>query len=645
MTGLPFRRRSAGLALLAAAALILVLFHSWSLTTYPPPNADEAMEANHSHTLLTTGENVYSLFDDVFPRDFPALAHAFPNVLRPFYNASLALAFRLGGVSLETGRLLSLACSGLTVLLGCWLAWRSARSWWMALGVLCLLGTSPIFTASSHDLRPEAMLGLLGMAAFSCLVLAGPGPGRGAKWGLRMPGAAWTALAGLLAVASVGVHTNGAGMALAAAAACALTAPRRLLHLILGGVLAGTALLWTVRPDRFLPGWVLFQGFFGYMPPYRTWDWSVLGMLAGELTRWIAPPSMGHEPMTWLASWSLTLEWSLALGVWLTGWRVVKDQGFRLLLAWIGAMAVFHAGFFANKNPQYLSVFEPFLCLMLLDFLRRSWLGEGERFAPVDASLGAAAAAVLALAGPFLLGPAMIVLGHPSSDAKKRWLAWLGVLLALLPMLCLRVYVPGVLSRTAALGLSVFSSPLVWLLLCLPLAGLGLKALRPSSAQQPLPGLALAASLVVLALCQGTELVRRWRGGPRFGPVQAELRALVPAGAKTLGPQRLWLALWDRPYRDWNALAYSRWLTGDRDVRRLVARWEPDYLVADEDFRRMFVRDGRLAGFSDVPLERVGVVSHGPAFKQPIEVLRFVRTPAPAERPRRDKGPRAKPGP
>ncbi|MFA6316930.1 MAG: hypothetical protein WC943_05880 [Elusimicrobiota bacterium] len=615
------------MSLLLAGAVLLAGFHMWSLTLFPPPNPDEAMEANHSQTLLLRGENVYSLFDDIFPPGFAPVATSFPNVLRPFFNAALAGAFLVGGVSLETGRLFSLACSGLTFLLACWLAWRRTRSLAAVSAAGFVLGLDPVFIASSHDVRPEAMLGLLGLASYACLTLAAERPEEGGFFG---PGGRWALLAGLLAVGSAGVHTNGAGFILAAFAACVWLAPGLLPRLALGGLLAGVGLLWCVRPDRFLPGWVLFQGFFGYRPPYGSWGWNILGMAAGELGRWIGPSGMGHEPSSRLFAWTLALQWSLVLGVWLAGWRVIRDAAFRGLLVWIGSLALFYAVFFANKNPQYLSVFAPFLTLMLVEFLSRSLKG-GE--APSGGmGLAAAGAAVLLLAAPFLAAPALIVLAHPCRDATQRWTVWAAVLAGLLPALCLRLFNPGALGGSVSLGLAALGSPAVLVVLALPLlamlVGAAARACGAAWPERPLAVAALSVCLGALVACNGAEVLSRCFSGPRFAPVEQGLRRLVPPGAKVLGPQRLWLALRDRPYRDWNALAYSRWLTGSRDVRRLVAGWEPDILLADADFRRIFVKDGVLAGFADVPLRTVGVVDQGPGFGQPIEVLAFVRIPA-----------------
>ncbi|MBI4676613.1 MAG: hypothetical protein HY748_03435 [Elusimicrobia bacterium] len=626
-------------AALAAAWLLLAGFHLWSLELFPPPNPDESMESSHAYSLLTTGENVYPLFDDIFPPQFAPLAHAYPNVLRPLYNAALASAFRLGGVSLGSGRALSLGFSAAALLLTCWLAWRRTGSWAAVFLALTLLGSNAVFTAGSHDVRPEAMLGFLAVAAYACLDLASHGQ-------------AWAVLAGCLAVACVGAHTNGAGVALASVVTLAWTAPRRLPYLALGGFAAGTALLWWVRPDRFLPSWIVFQGFFAYAPPVRTWGWDVFGMAASELNRWIAPSAMGHEPMTRLFSWTLALEWSAVLAVWLAGWRTMKDAASRGLLVWIGTLTAFYAFFFAHKNPQYLSVFEPFLALMLGTCLHRAWREDGPRRLSAGVMLaGAAGAAVLCLASPFLIAPTLWVLALPARSSRpgltagtglslpvsdrngtkgRRWEVWLAVLVALLPMFCLRVRAPAVFSASMSLGVQAHGS---WLGSALAAAVAAVVVLsfwaRRSPAALLTPGwrpAALAAWLGVLVACNAVESVSRTLRAPRFSPVKAELDRLVPREAKVLGPQRLWLALWDRDYRDWNALAYARWLTGDRDVRRYVSAWKPDILIADSDFRRMFLKGGGLAQFCDAPLEPVGVIDFGAGFGQPIEVFRFVRT-------------------
>src|SRR5687767_8952293 len=82
-----------------------LLFHVLTLTRFPFVNWDENMEANHSWNFWNEGRNFYSLYDDVYPEGFDFLKHSAPNVIRPFYQAPLALTLGVFGPNVFAARL------------------------------------------------------------------------------------------------------------------------------------------------------------------------------------------------------------------------------------------------------------------------------------------------------------------------------------------------------------------------------------------------------------------------------------------------------------------------------------------------------------------------------------------------------------
>ncbi len=613
----------AGLALLA----VFALHHAASFKAFPNLNGDEAMESNHAYNILTRGENRYSLYEDIFPPKFEVMLYSLPNVLRPIYNLGLAAAFKLAGLGPWQARGFSLACALGSLLIAAWLAWRWTGSFWAVLACCGFLGFHTVFTLSSHEARPEAMLGLFACLSFLLLDLSQENP-----W--------WAALAGLCAALAPGIHTNGAAVALASAAVVLLRARSRWLYFALGAAAGGAAVLTLVRPELFLPGWVMFDGFFSYRPPVHHWGWNLAGEFGSELRRYLAPRALGYDSVSPALFWALRMEWAAFFGAWLSSWWLHRDGRMRALLWWIGILFLFYTLFVSNKNPNYASVFEPFLALLLTVFVHRALVSGGAR-PPLKGALvpAAAGAALLGLGAPFFLVPVLFItylLEGKRSGAVRSQDLYLFVLLSILPVFSLRVYAPDAFFAALRDGWAVLGS---WPGAAAAAAALAVLALRGRAAgAREVPGwkpgtcghlapavmsLALAFSLGGVGLVHAYEVFSRARTAADFDAVAADIRANVGEGGRILGPQLLWFAFPGDSYRDWDALSYARWLTGREDLTPYLMAWRPDYLLVDRRFRTIFLRRHRLEDVIRVPLSKVAETGGGEAFFQPIEVFRF----------------------
>jgi len=599
-------------------ALTLGLFHAATFRAFPMVDMDEAMEANHAYNVLARGENVYSLYEDLFPKPFTFMQHGLPNVLRPFFNAGLACAFRLGGVNPWSGRAYSLLCALAALVLLTLLARRwtgSDRAAWL---FAALVGFDMVFVFSAHEIRPEAMLLLV-----STLVFAG------FDWAETRPAALIGV--GFLAAIAPGVHTNGGAVALAAVAVLLLRAPRAWPHFFLGAALGTSAYLSFVHPEHFLPSWVVFNGFFSYYPPVHFWGANAAGMLAAETARYLAPVFLGYIPIGAVLAWTLRLKWAAMTGLWIVALKLFgKDRRVLSLAAWLGVHAAYYALLVSNKNPNYASVFEPYGLLLAVLVLERVWRERlaGEPAAKV-AGAGLAGLALLGLGAYFLAGLwiALLLLPPALKPARRREELLLPFLTALIPVFCLRVFEPGVFDALVGGGLGRLAGPLG----ALAAAGAAGSAwlifrVRPSGRLDAAAGWAAAALAFGLAAGTAADAAHVLRDARRtvdYDSIAARARALVPEGARVIGPQLMWFAFQDRPYRDFDGLSYAKWLTGDGDVTAYARAWRPDYLITDCRFPDIFLKRRTLAQTLNVPLTKVGAIDDGRQYCHPLTVYRF----------------------
>jgi hypothetical protein len=348
-----------------------------------------------------------------------------------------------------------------------------------------------------------------------------------------------------------------------------------------------------------------------------------------ELRRYLAPRLLSHEPVAPSLHWALRLEWSAVFGVWLASWWVHRDSRMRALLLWIGSTVLFYSLFVSNKNLNYVAVFEPLTVLLLAVFIHRALSGAGAK-PPLGRLLlwGVAGAVLLGISAPFFLAHALFILFiipalAPGSTKSQN--IYLFILLAILPVFCLRVFAGDVMFSSLRDGWALLKS---WWGLSAALAGSGAFYLwrrgRFLRSVVPTPSVWLAVSLVVAlgfsVTVHAFAVVARAREAAPFDAVRARLSAHVPAGARVLGPQLLWWAFPGEDYRDWNALSYCRWLTGRHDMTPYVAAWRPDYLIIDESFKQIFLRNRLLGDVIGVPMTKVGSVLNRSG--KPINALR-----------------------
>ncbi len=603
----------------AALAAALAAFHAATLKRFPIVDMDEAMEANHSWNILARGRNVYSLYEGLFPRRFAFMEHGLPNVLRPFYNMSLALAFRLGGVNPWSGRALSLLCAlGALALLA-----RLVRRWTgrdaPALAFAAMLGVDRIFAFSAHEIRPEALLLLCAAAVFFLLD--------------RVEQSSWYAVpAGLLAALAPGVHTNGGAVALSALAVLLVRRPRAWPHFMLGASLGTCATLSFVRPERFLPSWVVFGGFFSYTPPVRRLGLNAPAMLAGELGRYLDPRFLGYIVVGPAFARLLRLKWAALAGLWLCALRRAaraRDRRVLSLAAWISIHLAYYALLVSNKNPNYASVVEPF-ALALAAVELSAIFGEAHApSSPAAAAALASACAALLYAGADLLAALWAAIAVPVllETRRRREAALRLFFAALIPVFCVRVFTPWTWGALMAdfprelwgpagvLG-AVGAAFAAW-----SIAASG----RKPSAAAGAAALGLSAALALSSAADAAAILRDARRAVVYDSIAARARALVSPGSRVIGPQLMWFAFQDRPYRDFDGLSYAKWLTGNGDVTAYAERWRPDYLIVDCRFPDIFLKHRTLAQTLRLRLTEVGRVDDGRDYCHPLIVYRITR--------------------
>ena len=603
-------------------ALGLGAFHAATLRTFPMVDMDEAMEANHSFNVLARGQNVYSLYEGLFPRRFAFMEHGLPNTLRPFFNMGLAAAFRLGGVSPWSGRAYSLFCALAALALLTWLARRWTRSHAAALAFAAALGLDMVFTFSAHEIRPEAML-----LFFSSLCLAG------FEWAETRPEALIGV--GLLAALAPGIHTNGGAVAVASTAVLFLRRPRAWPYFFFGATLGLCATLSFVHPERFLPSWIVFQGFFSYYPPFHNLGANLPAMIAAECGRYWNPPFLGYIPVGPTLAWSLRLKWAALAGLWIAALKLYareKDRRVLSLAVWVGLQGLFYSIFVANKNPNYASVFEPFALLLAAVVLARAAREHLSRWSiPRLLWAGLSGLAILgagAAAGAGLFAALLLVL-PAAKPARRVEDLLLPLLAALVPIFCVRVYAPWTFDAVADAAVHALSGPAGLIALAGAAAAAALIRRTPAR-ERPRAVAGWAAAGLTLALASSAAvdaamIARAARRTVDYDTIAARVRALVPPGARVIGPQLMWFAFQDRPYRDFDGLSYAKWLTGDGDVTRYARRWRPDYLITDCRFPDIFLKRRTLAQTLTVPLTEVGRVDDGREYCHPLVVYRFDR--------------------
>ena len=203
----------------------------------------------------------------------------------------------------------------------------------------------------------------------------------------------------------------------------------------------------------------------------------------------------------------------------------------------------------------------------------------------------------------------------------------LPALAALLLVFCVRVFTPEAFEAMAAEGLRGLAGPAGALAAAgAAAAAWQVRRARPRERPAFLAGWAAASlsfALGAASLADAAMVLRDARRTVDYDSIAARARAFVPPGARVLGPQLLWFAFQDRPYRDWDGLSYAHWLTGKTDVTEYARVWRPDYLITDCRFSDVFLRRRTLRQTFSVSLTPVGRIDDGREYCHPLAFYRF----------------------
>ncbi|MGQ0645807.1 MAG: glycosyltransferase family 39 protein [Elusimicrobiota bacterium] len=370
----------------ALLAAVWLAFQASTLLKFPHVNWDENMEANHSWNFARTGENVYTLYEDVYPDRLAFLQYSTPNVIRPFYNGSEGVFFRVFGAGIYQARAFSLL-AGLAALAcvyaaGMLLAGRAA-----GFGAALWLSTRFVFLHGTREGRPDALLAL-GASLAVLLYLMGE----------KRASVGWKFASGLAAGLLPGIHTNGLAPALALGVLSLQrldqAKPRRLTAAwALGGAAGAAAYFSCADLGTFLLGWKMFKGFFSYQAPVMGGLAALPGAFLGEFQRFFGGANVGYEPVNLAVRAALSAD-ALAIGLAvLVPYFTPSDAKRRDAAAAVLLCQFFYALFVANKNPNYsivAYVLAAPLAGSLLGSRPPAWVKRG--FLALAVAAGAAAA-------------------------------------------------------------------------------------------------------------------------------------------------------------------------------------------------------------------------------------------------------------
>jgi hypothetical protein len=125
-----------------------------------------------------------------------------------------------------------------------------------------------------------------------------------------------------------------------------------------------------------------------------------------------------------------------------------------------------------------------------------------------------------------------------------------------------------------------------------PLIGMAWSRLRQDDSKSSRAWRLLLAGCFVLSAGAYTANVLRFAPQNRsYQAVVADVHRLIPASAqKVVGPTILWWGFKNFDFRDVGAMVTARYITSESaDLKKWLAPWRPDILVADRRFCRIFL--------------------------------------------------------
>jgi 4-amino-4-deoxy-L-arabinose transferase-like glycosyltransferase len=325
--------------LLVGAVIIYLLANLPFLVSWPSVNGDEGREANAFWVASGVDPSAQSL-DPVFQHD-------------PLYKGGLqqltvGLSFRLLGLGLYQGRLVSLIWGGL-LLIVTFLAGRRLYGPVTGYVAVLFLATSQPWLVSSHIIRPDIVVATLVMAGLYC-----------ALRGLQEGGRPWHLLAGLCLGLSFDVHPNSLAF-MPMIGLCYISrygwraVLRREAWLYIAGLAIGAIYYAAIRivpdPVHFMDAFQYWIGVDKRPPAIATRGASPID---AELGRWTQ--YLGHR---WMEA---TL---LGVGVVTAVWRMIRLRKLDPVFAgWIASLVVFTV-LVSSKSEFYMILFFPMLILLV----------------------------------------------------------------------------------------------------------------------------------------------------------------------------------------------------------------------------------------------------------------------------------------
>ncbi|MCC6179052.1 MAG: glycosyltransferase family 39 protein [Chloroflexi bacterium] len=337
----PVAKRAAARAdwLLVGAIVVYLLANVPFLTSWPPVNGDEGREMSVFWVTSGIDPSAKSL-DPIYEHD--------PLYKGGLQGLTMGLSFRLFGLGLLQGRIVSLAWGGVLL----WLTFLVGRRMYGAAAgyaAVLLLAVSQPFLVSSHIVRPDIVVAALVMAATYCTLR-----------GLQEGGPGWHLASGLLLGMSFDVHPNTLAFLPMVGLFYLVRYGRRAFvsreaWLYVGGIALGAIYYAAIR---ILPDPMHFAQAFGYWigmdkqpPALATRGGSPI---LEELGRWT-----GYLNHRWIEAALL------GLGLIAAAARQIRDRRLDPLFVGLLAALVVFVVLVSSKTEFYMILFFPILLLLL----------------------------------------------------------------------------------------------------------------------------------------------------------------------------------------------------------------------------------------------------------------------------------------
>lgn len=581
-------------------SLFWVAINAALLGRFPTVYIDEAENANHAYNVVTRGQALFSLYDDLYPQILYNQRHSWPVVIRPFYSFPLAGALSLWGFSLEKARLFSLL-AGFVAL---WVVYAIGYLLKNKMGgsaAMLLLATRFVFLYCADRIRPEIVLTLCGLIVFLSVVLVFT----------HSEQFAW--LSGCLAGLSLGIHTNGIVLVMAVIGVLlwekrGVSAGRAAIAASVGLSIFVLAADW----ESFLIGYkTLFINEFA-APALLKFHGNVLRILALEWGRYFS--AWQFQDWSGGALFHMVNGWQYAAAFAAVAWGCLQRNILGLPARFAALCFVGYVLCVGQKSFPYISLIEPYFCLasVVWFFSKQTW--DLRR-------MGYHASLMIAIL-PLGKVPAIILGSFAILPKKYFQVACLGVLLSFF-------YIASEFRGQMLHAIDDFRT--YWFL---PVMGCVLamfffrkRALSKFTFDflESARAIGLASGCAALLMAASISLYQ-----PHFESLCSALAAQMPKGSRVVAPQSFWLGLYDYDFRDSGALVWHHYLLGEKNLLRPLEKFRPDYLVLDESFvqRLVVLNQQRHAGHLQSPTglfpwsHRVlAVYSAGPAYGGRIALI------------------------